>query len=1058
MIILHAALNDRQFYLWGETSDSATTASTAAVSTARRNTKSKPSKSKNLSVLSLPFGADAQSITAALQQIGCEPGSGEVKTVQLWLPTVSDFPLASSPLIAAPPESNELAELAAWNCEALSVKFADVLHLLGCCTGRALLGPGVMAGADLQFWALAARFAGALVARQQFLPGVVNDGGQWRACWQAIYAGADAQRLNTLASSLPHACRALTLDSTAPPAIPATKVLCTFLDVVVEHLVRQNLSPVSQSLSSPRKNPTRKPATSRPVFESAHDQWLHALGSDEGVLDGDAAQWQNLAEQVREWRRPISLASSAPWRLCLRLEEPAAADEEKPKTIDSNGTWQVSYLLQALDDPSLLVPAEQAWHSRGAGAQALKRPGFRVQEFLLSSLGQAARVSPQVESSLQDAQPAGYTLDAVGAHDFLTRQAWLFEQAGFNVLLPSWWARQGGKATLAARATVKSPPMQGGSGLSLEELVKFEWEVALGDQKLSLRELEALARLKAPLVRFRGQWVQLNAEEIEAALAFWKKRQQTDGTLRDVVRLALGAGHESTSLPFAGIEAQGWIGDWLQQLQNHAGFEELAPPSGFRAQLRPYQQRGYSWLHFLRQWGLGACLADDMGLGKTIQMLALWQRERENGEKRPSLLICPTSVVANWAREASRFAPELPVLIHHGGGRLQGKQFAKNAAKHALVLSSYGLLHRDFEVLQGVKWAGVVLDEAQNIKNPYTKQAQAARALEADYKIALTGTPVENNVGDLWSIMEFLNPGLLGRQSEFKRRFFVPIQTGSDPEATKQLQRLTGPFILRRLKTDKAVIADLPDKMEMKVFCSLTKEQASLYAAVVEDAAQGLESSDGIQRKGLVLATLMKLKQVCNHPVQMLGDNSRIDGRSGKLARLSEMLEEVLAVNERALIFTQFRKMGDILQRHLQETFGREVLFLHGGVTKKARDRMVERFQQEKAPPLFILSLKAGGVGLNLTNANHVFHFDRWWNPAVENQATDRAFRIGQTRNVQVHKFVCAGTFEEKIDEMIERKQEIAGRTVGTGEAWLTELSTTQLQELFALRNDAVNE
>jgi len=399
------------------------------------------------------------------------------------------------------------------------------------------------------------------------------------------------------------------------------------------------------------------------------------------------------------------------------------------------------------------------------------------------------------------------------------------------------------------------------------------------------------------------------------------------------------------------------------------------------------------------------------------------------------------------------------VMVHHGLARMKGAAFRKQAQTHAFVISSYALLYRDFEVLKQVPWSGVILDEAQNIKNPETKQARAARGLKADYRVALTGTPVENNVGDLWSIMEFLNPGFLGTQTEFKRTFFVPIQANRDPEAVGGLKRLTGPFILRRLKTDKAIITDLPEKLEMKVFCTLTKEQASLYAAVVQEAASALDSAEGIQRKGVVLATLSKLKQVCNHPAQFLGDNSTIPGRSGKLARLTEMLDEILQMKERALVFSQFSEMGGMLRRHLQEMFGREVLFLYGAVPKAQRDRMIERFQTERdGPQIFILSLKAGGTGLNLTGATHVFHFDRWWNPAVENQATDRAFRIGQTRNVQVHKFLCMGTLEEKIDEMIERKQEIAAGVVGTGEGWLTELSTAELKELFALRREAVGE
>jgi SNF2 family DNA or RNA helicase len=551
----------------------------------------------------------------------------------------------------------------------------------------------------------------------------------------------------------------------------------------------------------------------------------------------------------------------------------------------------------------------------------------------------------------------------------------------------------------------------------------------------------------------------MSAEEIQAALQFWKKKGSDEAAVRDVIRMALGGEKAPGNIPLEGIVAQGWIADLLAELDGRIPFQELPSPEGFQGTLRPYQVRGYSWLGFLRKWGLGACLADDMGLGKTIQALALIQRDWRSGEKRPVLLICPMSVVSNWKKEAGRFTPDLPVMVHHGIERTKGEEFKTEAARQAIVISSYALLHRDFEILKEVPWAGVVLDEAQNIKNPETRQARAARGLKADYRIALTGTPVENNVGDLWSIMEFLNSGFLRTQAEFKREFFIPIQAGRDPEAAESLKKLTGPFILRRLKTDKAIISDLPEKMEMKVFCTLTKEQASLYEAVVKETMESLDETEGIQRKGLVLATLSKLKQVCNHPAQFLGDNSPIPGRSGKLARLTEMVEEMIEVGDRALIFSQFAEMGFILQKHLQETFGWEVLFLHGGVPKKQRDRLVERFQAEgDSPHLFILSLKAGGTGLNLIRASRVIHFDRWWNPAVENQATDRAFRIGQTKNVQVHKFICAGTLEEKIDEMIERKKEVAGKVIGTGEAWLTELSTAEIKSLFALRKEAIGE
>ncbi len=423
---------------------------------------------------------------------------------------------------------------------------------------------------------------------------------------------------------------------------------------------------------------------------------------------------------------------------------------------------------------------------------------------------------------------------------------------------------------------------------------------------------------------------------------------------------------------------------------------------------------------------------------------------------RPYLLICPTSVVSNWRKEAERFAPSLRVLIHHGLGR-HGTSFAGEAVRHDLVVSSYSLLHRDSDRLRAVEWGGLVLDEAQNIKNPSAKQTQALRRLSAPARIALTGTPVENRLSELWSIMEFLNTGYLGSRLAFKRNFSVPIERYRDSAATEELHRLVRPFVLRRLKTDPRVIKDLPEKNEMKVYCSLTSEQATLYEAVVRESLKQIDHSAGMQRRGEVLAALTRLKQICNHPAHYLGDGSRLDERSGKLARLREMLEEVLAEGDRALVFTQFAKMGGLLQGHLRESLSTEVLFLHGGVPAPQREKMIERFQDDpQGPSIFVLSLKAGGFGLNLTQARHVFHFDRWWNPAVEDQATDRAFRIGQTRSVSVYKYICAGTVEERIDELIEKKKELAGLVVRSAEDWLTEFSTTDLRELFALRHDTV--
>jgi SNF2 family DNA or RNA helicase len=423
----------------------------------------------------------------------------------------------------------------------------------------------------------------------------------------------------------------------------------------------------------------------------------------------------------------------------------------------------------------------------------------------------------------------------------------------------------------------------------------------------------------------------------------------------------------------------------------------------------------------------------------------------------PVLLVCPMSVVGNWEHELRRFGPSLTFLTHHGSGRLTGEAFRKEALRHNLVISTYALTARDRELFESVDWQGVVLDEAQNVKNASTKQAQAARALKADFRVALTGTPVENRLSELWSIMEFLNPGYLGTADSFRRDFALPIERANDAASKSQLRTLVQPFILRRVKTDPTIISDLPDKLEMKVYCSLTSEQATLYEAFVRDMLEKIESTSGIQRKGLVLAGLTKLKQVCNHPAHFLSDRSALANRSGKLARLEEMLEEVVSADDRALVFTQYAEWGKELQVYLREKLGKDVLYLHGGTPRHVRDRLVSRFQNDRrGPPIFILSLKAGGTGLNLTRASHVFHYDRWWNPAVEDQATDRAFRIGQTRNVQVHKLICSGTLEERIDDMIESKKQLAQQIVGTGESWLTELSTDELKNLFELRNEAV--
>ncbi len=459
-------------------------------------------------------------------------------------------------------------------------------------------------------------------------------------------------------------------------------------------------------------------------------------------------------------------------------------------------------------------------------------------------------------------------------------------------------------------------------------------------------------------------------------------------------------------------------------------------------------------------------VANNILCHNTIQTIAflLNQQEKEALEA-PTLLVCPTSVLGNWEREVKKFGPSLKVIVHHGDKRAKGKQFASTVKDKHLVITSYALLYRDEKTLQTIKWQAIIVDEAQNIKNPEAKQSQAVRKLEASFRIALTGTPVENRLSELWSILDFLNPGYLGQKQFFQRRFAIPIEKYGDTNSLQTLRSLVQPFILRRLKTDKDIIQDLPEKQENTIFCPLANEQAMLYQNIVENSLAEIEAADGIQRKGKILALLVKLKQLCNHPALLQikkGSKKKVeigDKNSGKLQRLGAMLEEIISEGERAIIFTQFAEWGKILQPYLEKYLAREVSFLYGATRKNKREEMVDQFQLDpQGPPIMILSLKAGGTGLNLTRANHVFHFDRWWNPAVENQATDRVFRIGQTRNVQVHKFVCTGTLEEKIHDLIESKKELAEQVVGAGEQWLTELDTDQLRNLLILDRNQVIE
>ena len=644
----------------------------------------------------------------------------------------------------------------------------------------------------------------------------------------------------------------------------------------------------------------------------------------------------------------------------------------------------------------------------------------------------------------------------------------LIEEAGIVVRLPDWWK--------GARPSCPKVSVQVGgkrvAGLGADALLDFSASVTLDGEDLTPEELRQLLSASENLAFVRGRWVEVDAEKLQAALDHWKQieRQAADGGISFFEGMRLlsgfsdrGGGASSGDVDLAGaertwvgVEAGEWLDSVLGSLRDPSRLESLAAIPGLLAQLRPYQQTGVQWLRFISQLGLGGCLADDMGLGKTIEVLAmLLQRKAEwpaGKPRNPCLLVAPASLLANWRAEISRFAPSLQtVIVHPSEGatdRFGGE--AKNAFGNVdFVLTTYGMIHRT-ENLRKQDWDMVILDEAQAIKNADTRQARAVKELKASARFALTGTPVENRASDLWSIFDFINPGLLGSAGDFS--LYVRARDADSQPDYSGIRKLTRPYILRRLKTDKRVISDLPEKTELTAWCGLSAVQAALYKKSVDELAEAIENAEGIQRKGLVLAFLMRFKQICNHPSHWLRDDSYAPEASGKFSRLRELAEEIAERQEKALVFTQFREITAPLADFLSGIFMRPGLVLHGGTPVPKRREMVEAFQRDDGPPFFILTVKAGGAGLNLTQAAHVLHFDRWWNPAVENQATDRAFRIGQKKNVLVHKFVCRGTVEERIDRMIEEKKALSTELLeGGGEKLLSEMSNEELMSFVCL-------
>lgn len=1069
MRVVHANWSDGCLHVWAEVARSWSEATSrpapsAEVSSHENGRATPPAH---------PYAAGGDDLASLAERLGLK---GEPSQIVLRLPARGGVPVPSPRLAhalghAARNGNGEAHEpcLARFAVQTLRIQPAaaaatlDVLEALdeADAAGADDLRPGPTVG----FFAAAARFTRHLLAQQRFVPSLRQEvSGQVRGLWQVWAADEPSlERVRLLLAAMPPAARAVDDDAGGHPWAVLQDAIIHLGDAACrEALVAEAMEEAIEG---------------RDTTADPHAAWLTGLLGRDDRIDAGPAMRGELHKRIYRWISVLEdRGGSSQWRLLLRLQEPldlaGLSDLSAPP---ESVRWTLTFHLQSVQAPGIVIDAADIWLLPAGAATVEGRRIEAPHDALLAELGRAARLYKPIEQALEAAQPTEVELSTAEAYRFLRQVRPILQEQGVDVEAPKWWdtptVRIGAKlhveseevdfnAVLAPGGASRADPAR----LGLRSLVNYKWQLAIGDVSLTLEQFQKLAAQHSPLVRLNGRWVEVRPEDVRAAMDFLKKNPGGEMEVGQLLRLAYASDARQTGLPILGMEATGWVSHVFGDAAASERMPILNTPESFVGALRPYQVKGMSWLAFLDRFGLGACLADDMGLGKTVQLLALLAAERDAGPPPgPTLLIVPMSVVGNWTHETRRFTPGLRVLVHHGVGRLQGAELARAAAAADLVITTYALAHRDRDQLAAIEWARIVLDEAQNIKNPGAKQTQAIRSLQAPRRIALTGTPVENRLGELWSIMDFLNRGYLGPASDFRARFAVPIERYHDGHRSAQLRGLIQPFILRRLKSDRAVIADLPEKIETKEYCYLTPEQAQLYRTTVSDMLAAAEQTDGIQRRGVVLAGLIKLKQICNHPAQFFKEFGEEGGppsaeRSGKCLRLAEMLTEVVEGGDKALVFTQFRQMGTLLASMLRHHLDREVLFLHGGTPAAQRQEMIARFQSDgaAAPPVFILSLKAGGLGLNLTAANHVFHFDRWWNPAVEAQATDRAYRIGQTRSVQVHKFIVSGTLEERIDAMIEQKTELADQVIGSGERWLTELSTAQLRDLLLLRPEAV--